>query len=91
MEDLNQTILEKLANIEKMSILGAKRVLLVDDVCILTGLSKSRIYQMTCHNEIPFYKPSGRALCFEKAEIENWLLQNRQATIKEKQSQAVLR
>lgn len=84
-------ILEKLANLEKLSLLNSKRVLLMDDVALLTGLSKSRIYQLTCNHQIPFYKPSCRALTFEKSEIEKWLLQNRQETIDESMHKTVLR
>lgn len=73
-------ILSKLDQIQKIVTLGSKSVLNVDDVSILTGLSKSRIYHLTSGREIPYYKPDGRGIYFRKSEIEDWLLQNRQQT-----------
>ena len=62
-------IKEQLNRIERYTLLGAKNVLSLDDVHLLTGLSKSHIYRMTSRNEIPYYKRT-RILCFDKAEIE---------------------
>lgn len=74
-------ILEKLNNIERYSLLAAKRVLTVDDVAILTGMSKSNIYKLTCNKQIPYYNPNGKCIFFDKAEIESWLLRNKQTPV----------
>lgn len=65
---------EKLDRIE--SLLSAqKQILNLEEVCELTGLSKSHLYKLTCYNKIPFYKQA-KHLYFDRTEIENWLKSN---------------
>lgn len=74
---MEERIMERLDAIERYSLLGAKTVLTMDDVVMLTGLSKSHIYKLTCNKEIPHYKPNGKCVYFDKVEIEEWMKQNR--------------
>jgi excisionase family DNA binding protein len=74
MENLQQ-INERLTNIESLLSIQ-KNVLNLDEVCKLTGLSKSHIYKLTCYSKVPFYKQA-KHLYFDRAEIENWLKTNR--------------
>ena len=83
-----EEVLKRLDRIERNSILSAKKVLTLSDVAILTGLSRSYLYKLTCRHLIPYYKPTGRGLYFERGEIENWLLQNRVASETELQAKA---
>lgn len=90
-EDFKQVadlIAAKLNAIERYSLLGAKKVLNIDDVAILTGLSKSHLYKLTCSKQIPHYKPNTKAMYFDRAEIEEWMLQNRVTTQAEAEQQA---
>ena len=82
-----EMILEKLQAIERYSLLGAKSVLLIDEVALLTGLSKSRLYKLTCGKQIPFYK-NAKMLYFDKAEIENWMRQNKSISQMEAEQKA---
>lgn len=82
-------IAELLARIERNSLLAAKNVLNLDDVAMLTGFSKSHLYKMTCENRIPFYKPNGKHIYFDRAEIEAWMLRNRQGTVEEIEQEAI--
>lgn len=66
---------ERLARIEE-HLSTSKDVLNLDDVCKLTGLSKSHIYKKTMSCGIPHYKQS-KHLFFDRLEIEFWLKQNR--------------
>lgn len=69
----------KIDRLEQITLLGAKTALTVDDVELLTGLKKQTIYRLIASKEIPHYKPDGRGkVYFKKAEIEDWLLQNKQ-------------
>ena len=43
---------------------------------------------MTCKKEIPYYKPSGKYLYFDRAEVEAWMKQNRVNTKQEAAQQA---
>ena len=79
---------EKLNQILIYSLLEAKNVLALEDVALLTGLSKSHLYRLTCTHQIPYYKPNGKQIYFDRAEIESWMKQNRVATAAEINQQA---
>ena len=66
-----------------------KKMLSIDDVSVLTGLSKSHLYKMTCSHQIPYYKPNGKLMYFDKAEIEEWMRQNRIETTDEAEQRAL--
>jgi len=72
---------KRLANIESLLNLN-KAVLNLDEVCSLTGLSKSHIYKLTCWGKIPHYKQA-KHLFFDRVEIETWLKSNRSKTTEE--------
>lgn len=82
-----EMILEKLQAIEHYSLLSAKNVLLIDEVALLTGLSKSRLYKLTCGKQIPFYK-NAKMLYFDKKEIEDWMRQNKSISQMEAEQKA---
>lgn len=85
---MEEKILEKLNRIERYSLLAAKNVLCLEDVAMLTGLSKSWLYKATSNHLIPFYRPNGKQIYFDRTEIETWMKQNRIATNKEIDIQA---
>lgn len=87
MEKLN--FQKQLERIEQLTLLGAKNMLTFDDAVLLTGLSKSHLYKLTCSQRIPHYKPNGKQIYFDKSELENWLKQNRVHTIDEVDSAAI--
>ena len=87
---MEEIIMKQLADIRKFSLLAAKNVLDIDDVVALTGLSKSYIYKLTCRKEIPYYKPNGKLIYFDRQEVENWMKQNRVNSIAEAESAAAL-
>lgn len=84
-----QEIITKLAAIERNTLLAAKNVLDIDDVALLTGLSKSHIYKLTCNSQIPYYKPTGKHLYFDRAEVEAWMKRNRVNTQEEAEQAAI--
>ncbi len=86
-EEEYRQLAEQLNRIEKMALLGSKNVLTLDEVAIITGLKKGYIYRLTSEQKIPHYKPGGRVY-FKKDEVEEWLLQNRVATMSEIDSRA---
>ena len=81
-----QEIKSQLDRIERLSALAAKNVLNIDDVAILTGMSKGYIYQLTHKRIIPFYKPTGKQMYFDRSEIEAWMKRNRVMTDQEAMS-----
>lgn len=80
---------EKINQILVYSLLAAKNVLTLEDVALLTGLSKSHLYRLTCTHQIPYYKPNGKQIYFDRAEIESWMKQNRVATQQEAEQAAI--
>jgi len=64
-----------------------KKVLNLDEVSELTGLSKSHLYKLTSQSRIPHYK-NGKFIFFDREEIETWLLSNRVKTVEEIDAEA---
>ena len=85
---MEKAIIDRLQRIEQYTLLSAKNVLSLDDVAVLTGLSKSYLYKLTCTHQIPFYKPNGKQIYFDRGEVESWMKQNRVATQAEIEAQA---
>lgn len=87
-----KTITEKLEKIEELILqqsLQEKTLFNIDELVIYAGFSKLYIYKLTSQNKIPFYKPNGKHIFFKKTEIDEWLLNNRQSTIDEIESEAI--
>lgn len=81
---------EQLNRIESMLMANAqaKNILSVDDVVVLTGLSKPSVYGLCHKRKIPFYKQG--KLFFKREEIEKWVFANRIPTEAEVESKAEL-
>jgi len=84
MEELRQ----ELDQIKAYSLLAAKNVLNLEDVALLTGYSRSHLYKLTCTHQIPYYKPQGKVIYFDRKEVEDWMRQNRVSTTQEAEQQA---
>lgn len=80
---MTEDIKLQLDRIERNSLLAAKNVLTFDDVALLTGLSKSYLYKLTSAMLIPHYKPNGKYIYFDRKELDDWMKQNRVATVDE--------
>lgn len=87
-EEEYKELTERLARLESLLLTGTKEVLTLDECSTFTGYSKNHLYRLTSQRAIPFYKPMGGTIYFKKQEIEEWLLQNRQATEAEINSKA---
>lgn len=78
-----QVILEKLAQlegkIEEQNLLQ-KEVLTFNDVCRYLDISASHLYKLTSQKQIPHFCPQGKKLYFNRTEIDQWLMRNRQET-----------
>ena len=76
-------ILEKLAQlegkIEEQNLLQ-KEVLTFNDVCKYLDISSSHLYKLTSQKQIPHFCPHGTKLYFNRTEIDQWLMRNRQET-----------
>jgi len=86
---MEERIMAELAEIKNLTLLAAKSVLTIDDVALLTGISKSTLYKMTCKKQLPHYKPNSKLLFFNRKEIEEWAQQNRVNTWAEAEQKAL--
>lgn len=84
----NEIIIHKLNRIEK-HIFGLKAILNVEELSDYTGFKKSYIYKLVHTNAIPFSKPSGKILFFERKKIDEWLLKNSHKSNDEIQQEAI--
>ncbi|QQU02113.1 helix-turn-helix transcriptional regulator [Myroides odoratus] len=70
-------ILEKLDYLEQLIISNHKEILSVEELEKYTGFKKSYIYHLVHFSKIPYSKPNGKYLFFQKSEIDEWLLKNK--------------
>ena len=56
---------------------SAKEVLNLEEAACFLGITKSTLYKMTHENRIPFYKPAGKLIYFEKSVLLDWIRSNR--------------
>lgn len=88
-EQQEERIMNAIMDIKRYSLLAARNVLNLDDVALLTGLSKSHLYKLTCTKKIPHYKPNSKSMYFDRAELEAWMKQNRVTTQAEAEQYAI--
>ena len=67
----------------KTLLLSKKNVLNINELAGYTGYSKSYIYKLTSRNAIPYFKPSGKSVFFDRMEIDVWLLKNKHSQVKD--------
>ena len=75
-------------------VFASKDVLTLEEASLFLGLSRSALYKMTHNNVIPFFRPNGKMIYFEKAELLNWIRAHRvasEAEIAEKAKQVMQR
>ena len=81
-------LMERLERIEK-GVMMQKNVLTFEEAVMFTGLAKSYLYKLTASGKIPYYKPSGKLIYFDRSELERWMLRNPVKTADEIEQQAV--
>ena len=72
---MDKTLEMRVEELEQMLFL-TENVLSFDEASKFLNLSKSYLYKLTSGNLIPHYKPQGKMLFFERADLEAWLRQN---------------
>ena len=75
----NETLLLKVESFEhrievlENTLSAAKEVLTLEEAALFMGISKSSLYKMTHRHELPFFRPNGKLIYFEKAELLKWM------------------
>lgn len=67
-------IKKKLKSIENM-LYASKDMLTSQEAAKYVGISLSQLYKYTCQNMIPYYKPRGKMVYFDKKELDDWMRQ----------------
>ena len=66
-----------------------KEVLTLEEASEFLGVSKSQLYKLTRTAAIPHYKPNGKYIYFDRAELIEWVKQNPVRTRKQHELDAV--
>lgn len=73
-ENVNRDMLRNLISEEVRKALdNDKDLMKIDEASEFLGLSKSYIYKKTMTGEIPFYRPMGKVMYFEKSALIDWI------------------
>jgi prophage regulatory protein len=56
--------------------LAWKTVFNMNEACEYTGFSKSTMYKLVANEVIPFSKPNGKMIFFDRQKLDDWLLSN---------------
>lgn len=76
-------IQEQLNRIERYSLLSAKNMFGLEEASLFLNMSRSFLYKLTYKHEIPYYRPNGKQIYFDRKELEDWMRRNRVATKEE--------
>ena len=87
MSELELSIMQRLDDIKRATLIGVKDTLTIEECAMLTGYSIQSLYTFTSKREIPHYK-RGNYLYFSKQEVEQWLRSNPIPTVKQSSSEA---
>lgn len=68
-------LLLRLNKIESM-LYEAKEMLTTKEAADFMGISVSMLYKFTCRQEIPYYKPRGKMVYFDRQELQEWMRKN---------------
>ena len=53
-----------------------KRVLSLEEGCQYLGYKKSYVYKLISAGKIPYSKPNGKKIYFDRGKLEDWMLSN---------------
>jgi excisionase family DNA binding protein len=65
-----------------------KKVLSFSEGCEYLGFKKSYVYKMTASGILPFSKPNGKKIFFDREKLEEWMLGNSSKSHTERQIDA---
>ena len=89
MENPNtQNVLDKLTVIESLLVATQPKPLTLKEAAEFLDFSRSYLYRLTSQGRIPCYKPEGKRVYFDRAELVDWLKRNRNRTQEETEEKA---
>lgn len=66
-----------------------KEILNAEEACAFLGITKGYLYKLTHRHEIPFYRPNGKLIYFERKDLMAWMRRNRVSTDSELRNDAL--
>lgn len=85
---MDKEIFKELNEIKQL-LISNKKILTLNELVTYTGYKKSYIYRLTHSNKIPYSRPSGGMIFFDKDQIDSWLMSNHQDLIEWTQSSSL--
>lgn len=85
---MDKEIFKELNEIKQL-LISNKKILTLNELVTYTGYKKSYIYRLTHSNKIPYSRPSGGMIFFDKDQIDSWLMSNHQELIEWTQSSSL--
>lgn len=67
---------------------STKKVLTLDEGCKYLGYSKSYVYKLTSAGILPYSKPNGKNIFFDRELLEQWMLSNPSISLSEREIEA---
>ena len=83
-----QNVLDKLTAIESLLVATQPKPLTLKEAAEFLDFSRSYLYRLTSQGRVPCYKPEGKRVYFDRAELVNWLKRNRNRTQEETEEKA---
>ena len=73
--DHERRIVELQSRVNRLENLcfNAKEVLNLEEASAFLGIAKSTLYKMTHQNILPYFKPAGKLIFFEKRALLDWV------------------
>lgn len=66
---------------QNVVLLPQKEILSFNEAVKYLDVSKSFLYKLTSTNKISFSKPNNKLIYFQRIDLDNWMLQNRNESI----------
>lgn len=65
-----------------------KKVLTFKEACEYTDTAPSYMYKLTSAGIVPFSKPNGKKIWFDREKLDEWMLSKPNKTAEQKESEA---
>ena len=74
---------DELAEIKSLITISNAEYIGIDEASKHLGLSKNYLYSLVHKGKIPFYKPNGKKIYFNKLELNEWIAKSKVRTLDE--------
>lgn len=81
--DCIQKQLNEIKNLLKKQNFQQKEIMSLEEAQLYLNVSKSFLYKLTSNNELTFFKPNGKLIFIRKVDLDQWMLQNKNKSIRE--------